>query len=108
MVEGARLEIVYTLTAYRGFESLSLRQSKDRNKPKSPRAALPCGFFVVLTSGSMREIRAGDLFVDRERSSINAPELFPRTPYILALGFITSFPNRNSAQQALGRGYTEN
>lgn len=25
VVEGARLEIVYTLTAYRGFESLSLR-----------------------------------------------------------------------------------
>ena len=26
MVEGARLESVYTLIAYRGFESLSLRQ----------------------------------------------------------------------------------
>ena len=28
MVEGARLEIVYTLIAYRGFESLSLRHNK--------------------------------------------------------------------------------
>ena len=28
MVEGARLESVYTLTAYRGFESLSLRHLK--------------------------------------------------------------------------------
>ena len=28
MVEGARLESVYTLKAYRGFESLSLRQIK--------------------------------------------------------------------------------
>ena len=27
MVEGARLESVYTLIAYRGFESLSLRQT---------------------------------------------------------------------------------
>ena len=27
MVEGARLESVYTVTPYRGFESLSLRQS---------------------------------------------------------------------------------
>ena len=30
MVEGARLESVYTLTAYRGFESLSLRQAKQK------------------------------------------------------------------------------
>ncbi len=29
MVEGARLESVYTLIAYRGFESLSLRQIKQ-------------------------------------------------------------------------------
>ena len=28
MVEGARLESVYTLIAYRGFESLSLRHLK--------------------------------------------------------------------------------
>ena len=32
MAEGARLESVYTLIAYRGFESLSLRQIQ-----KSPR-----------------------------------------------------------------------
>ena len=30
MVEGARLESVYTLIAYRGFESLSLRQKEER------------------------------------------------------------------------------
>ncbi len=29
MAEGARLESVYTLIAYRGFESLSLRQNKE-------------------------------------------------------------------------------
>ena len=29
MAEGARLESVYTLTAYRGFESLLLRQTKS-------------------------------------------------------------------------------
>ena len=29
MAEGARLESVYTLIAYRGFESLSLRQIKE-------------------------------------------------------------------------------
>ena len=32
LVEGARLEIVYTLKRYRGFESLSLRQKKHRRK----------------------------------------------------------------------------
>lgn len=32
MVEEARLESVYTLTGYQGFESLSLRQNNnDRN-----------------------------------------------------------------------------
>ena len=30
MAEGARLESVYTLIAYRGFESLSLRQIIDK------------------------------------------------------------------------------
>ena len=29
MVEGARLESVYAVTPYRGFESLSLRQTKN-------------------------------------------------------------------------------
>ena len=31
MAEGARLESVYTLIAYRGFESLSLRQNFQTN-----------------------------------------------------------------------------
>ena len=39
MVEGARLESVYTLIAYRGFESLSLRQ-----KLKAPLR----GFFIYI------------------------------------------------------------
>ena len=30
LVEGARLEIVYTLIAYPGFESLSLRHDKEK------------------------------------------------------------------------------
>ena len=38
MAEGARLESVYTLTAYRGFESLSLRQIQNNR---------PCGGFFV-------------------------------------------------------------
>ncbi len=42
MVEGARLESVYTVTPYRGFESLSLRQN---TKP-----AL-CGFFYFAVEG---------------------------------------------------------
>ena len=29
LVEGARLEIAYTLIAYQGFESLSLRQAPE-------------------------------------------------------------------------------
>ena len=32
MVEGARLESVYRSKAYRGFESLSLRNKKAKNK----------------------------------------------------------------------------
>ena len=32
MVEGARLESAYTLTGYRGFESLSLRQAAPRKR----------------------------------------------------------------------------
>ena len=39
VVEGARLESVYTLTAYRGFESLLLRQTTN--------PAL-CGIFCLL------------------------------------------------------------
>ncbi len=36
MAEGARLESVYTVTPYRGFESLSLRQfPTDHSKTKS-------------------------------------------------------------------------
>jgi hypothetical protein len=37
VAEGARLESVYTLTAYRGFESLSLRQIKSPSQD---------GFFI--------------------------------------------------------------
>ena len=40
VVEGARLESVYRLIAYRGFESRSLRQIQH---PKNPALA---GFFV--------------------------------------------------------------
>ena len=35
MAEGARLESVYTLIAYRGFESLSLRQIRKTGSLKS-------------------------------------------------------------------------
>ena len=41
MVEGARLESVYTSQAYRGFESLSLRQKEK------PDADAP-GFFFEM------------------------------------------------------------
>ena len=40
VVEGARLESVYRLIAYRGFESRSLRQIQHTSKPR------PCGVFV--------------------------------------------------------------
>ena len=39
MAEGARLESVYTLTAYRGFESRSLRQIKEPSQD---------GFFMLV------------------------------------------------------------
>ena len=49
MAEGARLESVYALTAYRGFESLSLRQN---NKP-------PQGGFLLAREGEKpRRVRA--------------------------------------------------
>ena len=38
MVEGARLEIVYTSKGYPGFESLSIRQLQKEH---------PCGAFFV-------------------------------------------------------------
>ena len=43
MVEGARLESVYRSKAYRGFESLSLRQSIQKLAEKA-------GFFVITAS----------------------------------------------------------
>ena len=49
MAEGARLESVYTFIAYRGFESLSLRQILTG--PLNPRG------FVV--SGLQRNVAAG-------------------------------------------------
>ena len=53
MVEGARLESVYTVTPYRGFESLSLRQIHKG----------PIGAFCVFDreSGSMRTLRFDNL-----------------------------------------------
>ena len=45
MAEGARLESVYTLIAYRGFESLPLRQYE------TPAAML--GFFVSISPSSI-------------------------------------------------------
>lgn len=44
MAEGARLESVYTVTPYRGFESLSLRQIQ-KNRPRG-------GFFVFAPHAS--------------------------------------------------------
>ena len=41
--EGARLEIVYTLIAYRGFESLSLRHSFS---PETRYGVMSCGFLL--------------------------------------------------------------
>ena|GEM_PF-4884423 len=59
MAEGARLESVYALTAYRGFESLSLRQN---NKP-------PFGGFLLAREGEKpRRVRA-ERFSARQRRS---------------------------------------
>ena len=44
MVEGARLESVYTLIAYRGFESLSLRQAQT---PEGIDNKYFLGFFLL-------------------------------------------------------------
>ncbi len=49
MVEGARLESVYTAT-YRGFEPLSLRHlsiQRDAKNTKNPRVIWLSGFFIV-------------------------------------------------------------
>jgi hypothetical protein len=53
VVEGARLEIVYTAKPYRGFESLSLRQiclSRHFMTTQNPHDLWLCGFFVVSSS----------------------------------------------------------
>ena len=50
MVEGARLESVYTLTAYRGFESLSLRQIQENRR----KAVFLC---LVESADLMRTLR---------------------------------------------------
>ena len=63
MAEGARLESVYTLIAYRGFESLSLRQI-----PK-PRDA---GLFVSVGPHGDEPLSHGgqgfDKFADQEKT----------------------------------------
>ncbi len=49
MVEGARLESVYTAT-YRGFEPLSLRHlsiQRDAKNTKNPQVIWLSGFFIV-------------------------------------------------------------
>ena len=57
MVEGARLESVYTLTAYRGFESLLLRQFNGAcigslaTRSREPRQARK-GATVAMDSGA--------------------------------------------------------
>ena len=59
MVEGARLEIVYTVTPYRGFESPPLRQR---------RKAHPCGGLLSSLEGGIEASRLGSvvgwIFVD--------------------------------------------
>ena len=49
MAEGARLESVYTVTPYRGFESLPLRQMKKR--------ALVARFLFGAGEAMMRTLR---------------------------------------------------
>ena len=57
MAEGARLESVCTPKAYRGFESLSLRQTERRTEQDMDRFAgpEPC----ALRSGELRQARKG-------------------------------------------------
>ena len=50
MAEGARLESVYTFVAYRGFESLSLRQIQKNR---------PCGGFFVCDGRVSKSLCAG-------------------------------------------------
>src|SRR5690606_23285374 len=50
VVEGARLESVYTFIAYRGFESPSVRQEISRHclkMPRNPQKTRLCGFFYA-------------------------------------------------------------
>ena len=75
MVEGARLEIVYTAKPYRGFESLSppIEAGEVRQNPENPYGLTPCGFFVARTSGKTGCSRAtwgniGGNHSDREDS----------------------------------------
>ena len=49
MVEGARLEIVYTAKPYRGFESLSLRQLSFKELQHSSAAGIEVGANSALT-----------------------------------------------------------
>ena len=67
MVEGARLESVYTLIAYRGFESLSLRQTK-----KIARAS---GLFFGLAE---REALVRTLWFDKMRQHFGPPQAPPQ------------------------------
>ena len=61
VVEGARLESVYTVTPYRGFESLLLRH---------PRPATVCHFKGPAKSGG----------IDGFRSSIGNERIIPIVP----------------------------
>jgi hypothetical protein len=46
VVEGVRLEGMYTSKGYRGFESLSLRRNQYQKKSKAHKS-LVCGLFII-------------------------------------------------------------
>ncbi len=65
MAEGARLESVYTVTPYRGFESLSHRQIK-----KSPESQAICGL-GLFTSTATIELLIVSLSLERAAFFVN-------------------------------------
>ena len=58
MVEGARLESVYTLKAYRGFESLPLRQIEKG--AKAPFSIWDCAFEPSMIMDGFDKIAGSD------------------------------------------------
>ena len=108
MVEGTRLESVHTPKEYRGFESLSLRQSSPGAQRRAKTAAPECG--ARRRAGSVVKSSAPSYDPASQSKTITPTASFPPMPLIrfgenLPLDLIDSRCGASWQQPAAGRSH---